>query len=569
MLRTSTLTILAALACGCSSRDVPLNDDPGTGGTGGAGSGGSGGTGITQRSSDVDLLLVVDNSISMADKQAVLSSSIAELVLRVINPRCVDAAGKAVAQPASSTAACPPNSNREHPPAESLNVGVITTSLGSRGTMGVCSGAGEGLDDRAHLLGTVRTVQSSNAHGYLEWPAGAADPQAFVDQVNSHIGAVGEMGCGFESPLEAMYRFLISPDPPESIVQENGFTFPVGLDTTLIDQRNAFLRPGSTLAVLILTDENDCSIVEADQGGLLTLQGEGGLPKGTAACEIDPDSEACTFNPNTNIPAEEDPLNLRCWDQKRRYGVDFLYPVERYVKGLSSPSVPNRDGNSVPNPLFAVVGGKQRAVDQVVVAGLVGVPWQRLARPGTDAPGVPLGLLTASELHAQGVWSQITGTHTVPPTDPHMLESPFARGSLATASTPMADPTHGHEWDIKAASSGVPADLQYACILELPEPRDCAITSGGCDCKALPPHSGVTGQNPLCFNPNGNMFTTVQRYAKAYPGRRQLDLLRALGDRAAVGSVCPKTLKGSPRDVGYGYNPLFENLIARVSLSIE
>lgn len=37
--------------------------------------------------------------------------------------------------------------------------------------------------------------------------------------------------------------------------------------------------------------------------------------------------------------AADDPPNLKCFDQKRRYGVDFHFPVDRYVNALS----PTRD----------------------------------------------------------------------------------------------------------------------------------------------------------------------------------------------------------------------------------
>ena len=31
--------------------------------------------------------------------------------------------------------------------------------------------------------------------------------------------------------------------------------------------------------------------------------------------------------------------NLRCFDQRRKYGFEYLYPVQRYVLGLTSPVV--------------------------------------------------------------------------------------------------------------------------------------------------------------------------------------------------------------------------------------
>ena len=37
----------------------------------------------------------------------------------------------------------------------------------------------------------------------------------------------------------------------------------------------------------------------------------------------------------------------RCWQQKRRFGIDFLYPVDRYVDALTKTTVADREGNLV------------------------------------------------------------------------------------------------------------------------------------------------------------------------------------------------------------------------------
>ena len=46
---------------------------------------------IKQKSVDkIDLLFMIDNSISMADKQLVLQAAVPDLVQRLVNPNCVD-----------------------------------------------------------------------------------------------------------------------------------------------------------------------------------------------------------------------------------------------------------------------------------------------------------------------------------------------------------------------------------------------------------------------------------------------------------------------------------------------
>ena len=37
------------------------------------------------------------------------------------------------------------------------------------------------------------------------------------------------------------------------------------------------------------------------------------------------------------MPKSRDALNLRCYEQKRRIGIDFLYPVRRYIDALNEP----------------------------------------------------------------------------------------------------------------------------------------------------------------------------------------------------------------------------------------
>src|SRR5690606_15480387 len=66
---------------------------------------------IRQTSIDkIDLLFVIDNSISMADKQAILAVAVPGLVERLINPDCVqtDSTGNVTArQPAGGDGECP------------------------------------------------------------------------------------------------------------------------------------------------------------------------------------------------------------------------------------------------------------------------------------------------------------------------------------------------------------------------------------------------------------------------------------------------------------------------------
>src|SRR5690606_28336953 len=115
-------------------------------------------------------------------------------------------------------------------------------------------------NDRAYLIPNVRPdsgLDASNG-GFLVWASDGQD-QATIDAnletlvagFKAHVDAVKERGCGFEAPLEAAYRFLVEPDPYESLVRGecsagDGSTLcvnPTGTDTALLAQRSAFLRP--------------------------------------------------------------------------------------------------------------------------------------------------------------------------------------------------------------------------------------------------------------------------------------------------------------------------------------
>ena len=76
----------------------------------------------------------------------------------------------------------------------------------------------------------------------------------------------GQVGCGYESQLESWYRFLVDPTPYDTITLDaNKKVVLNGTDKVLLDQRKSFLRPDSLLAIIMLTDENDCSIRESGQ----------------------------------------------------------------------------------------------------------------------------------------------------------------------------------------------------------------------------------------------------------------------------------------------------------------
>lgn len=557
-------------------------------------------TGPQRVADKVDLLLAIDNSISMAEKQELFAKTVPELVKRLVNPHCVNATGGIVAEPASPDLPCPAGSAREFEPLADLHVGVITSSLGSHGAAGakdVCASAGD--DDHAHLLPFVRDdVPSYDDKGFLKWdpngvahPPGESDVQAFADSLETMIVSAGETGCGYEAQLESVYRFLVDPDPPLAVQVPMGQTMSgkFGTDTELLKERADFLRPDSSVVVLMLTDENDCSIQDEGYGWLIARAAP--MYRSNSACLADPNDPCCQSCaetvPNAGcpalptdsecqkgmmVPAAEDDLNLRCYNQKGRFGLGLLYPTSRYVSGFGGGEVLNRMHELVPNPLFHQAGG-DRDPSLFTLAVVAGVPWQDLAT--TDSlTGAGLQYLTAAQLTSAQRWSVILGdsSRNVPPTDPFMRESPDERSGtnpitkakiVASSSTdPEANAINGHE-QVNVGNR----DLQYACTFLLPEPVVCdqatLNANKGCDCFAdeLPTNRSV------CNPPEGGAADITQYYGKAYPALRELEVAQQLGRRTVLGSVCARNTQDDAA-ADYGYRPVFGALGQRIAQTL-
>jgi hypothetical protein len=267
------------------------------------------------------------------------------------------------------------------------------------------------------------------------------------------------------------------------------------------------------------------------------------------------------------LSVKEDQPNSRCFDQKRRFGMDLLYPVDRYIQGLTASQVPNRRGELVDNPLFAPANGLPgREKGLVLLAGIVGVPWQDVSTAESwTGPG--LTYLTATELEAEGRWDVILGGENGP-TDPLMRESFAERGgthpllnvAVAPSTSPsrIQNPINGREQSIPDND-----DLQYACTFQLSTPRPCdASNRARCDCNA----DEQAANRSLCEYPNGPGTDGTQVAGKAYPGVRTLEVLRGIGENAIVASICPKHTEAAAglvreEDPSYGYNPAVHSIV--------
>jgi hypothetical protein len=280
------------------------------------------------------------------------------------------------------------------------------------------------------------------------------------------------------------------------------------------------------------------------------------------------------------LASVEDGPNLRCYHQKQRFGFDLLYPVQRYIDALTASQISRRsDGTLVPNPIYeSKNGAPPRSPEQVLLLGIVGVPWQDVSDAASlTAPGLKF-LSEDAPLSAER-WDIILGDPAANelPLDPFMVESIADRTTLglamanpiapaqklvpASSQDPQANAINGHE---QVNEGNV--DLQFACTFALPTPIVCdaAAKSAGkaCDCY----DTDAVYNRPLCQPPGGGPPTTNQYYGKAYPGLRELMVLKGVGGHGIVASTCAKS--ADLQSDSYGYRPAMDALAGRVAKQI-
>jgi hypothetical protein len=552
----------------------------------------------------LDLLFVIDNSGSMGDKQDYLSRAVPDLISRLVSPYCVDPndTTKFVGQSMNGQCA---SGQLEFPPVHDMHIGIVSSSLGKRGGDLCDPNPSQGTpnphdDDQAHLLN--RTGNADAPTGLLGWfpnvtandgesPTSGVPPvtdaNTLVGDFQDMVAKTGQDGCGIESQLESWYRFLAQPDPYDSIAVQNGAAQWQGYDAALLKQRHDFLRPDSLLAIVDLTDENDSEIdVRSYPGtpvaGHVMMQSQTGPIRGTSACMTNPMDPACTscaasgtsgdpecqkgrYDPNNDPQGFS---NVRHVHMKQSYGLDFQYPIGRYVQALTKNKVPDRRSEypsgaqtykgldpkaaTCTNPIFAQnlpdgsntdpdalcnlqVGS--RKPDLVYYAHIGGVPADLLHFDPTDPQA---GALSDAD------WQKILGndptTYDFTGMDPRMAEN-FRMRLIGGAST----------WD-----------LDYACTFDLATPRDCTNNPECFDCPTTA-MSPDPSKWPLC-DPND---PTKQTKAKAYPTVRELLLAKLLGSQGVVSSICPiHVTEQGAGDPLYGYRPAVRAIVDRLKASL-
>lgn len=562
----------------------------------------------------IDLLVMVDNSASMADKQKILAQAVPDLVTGLVRPKCVDKKTRAKSDVLSDPTKpekemCPVGMEPAFPPITDMHIGIISSSLGGMGSSNCKGGvADRNDDDRGHLLARGPDGKDVEQAGDLHFLAWYPDVEKNKDKVRHPdppvpkttdatalstafrdlVVGVGQRGCGLEAQLESVYHFLVQPDPWTSIKKDanNIASYDSDVDEVLLKQRAAFLRPDSLVAVVLLTDEDDSSADALSfRGSGWRFMEDGVRDRPTAACASQPSSDKCTscaFTPNDpgcspsrTYTAKEDDLNVRFHRMKERFGVDPQFPVQRYVDAFTKNRVPLRDkehdanGNYVPkpgctNPLFAAK-----------LPTTTGEELCQLPR-GPRTPGlvyfaviggVPNSLLPdlANNPDAKVDWTPILGVdpskYDETGISPYMVQSTTPRKGLpGPDSADDADPVHGREWTTNGS------DLQFACVFDLYELDDkgvaqqvrrvCPEGDKSCDCNG-------EKDTPLCAANDRR----TQIKGKAYPTRRELMVAKELQDQGVVASLCPKQLTNAVAD-DYGYRPAVRAITDRLERSL-
>ncbi|MET0284852.1 MAG: hypothetical protein ABW352_10290 [Polyangiales bacterium] len=239
----------------------------------------------------LDVLFVIDNSGSMATEQQKLAREIPRMV-------AVLTSGDRYATRESQVPPGLSDKARRFTPVSSLHVGVVSTNFGgldelpynAQAAILACNGTGDGgkLQNSLKIAQEGVIAQSRSEFVGFEVgqalltpdPACALPPQPLYQTFDPNIdpaaaslafgcaARLGVRGCPFEQPLESMWAALAPSQGQGELYQFLNGTRGVG-DTF----NQGFVRPGAALAVIVLTDEDDCSITDEGKG-LFSLEQE-------------------------------------------------------------------------------------------------------------------------------------------------------------------------------------------------------------------------------------------------------------------------------------------------------
>ena len=125
-----------------------------------------------------------------------------------------------------------------------LHIAVITSDLGAGdGSVAGCTADGGDAGIFHYTArGTCTSTNLDPGATFISDVDGVKNYTGNIDDVFSCIAAVGDSGCGFEQPLASVARALGADGRP------------------MPAENQGFLRPDALLFIVLLTDEDDCSV---------------------------------------------------------------------------------------------------------------------------------------------------------------------------------------------------------------------------------------------------------------------------------------------------------------------
>jgi hypothetical protein len=296
----------------------------------------------------VDILFMVDNSPSMDPKQAALATNFPRLIqaLQTLPGGLPD-----------------------------VHIGVISSDMGA-GSEGIGGNCDVPLGDRGLLWGNdptpgVRaTVAGAPNNGCglnsgarwiedIQNPNGVGRQQNYTGNLTDVFSclakAVGVNGCGYEHPLQSV-RVALNP--------QGGIN----------DANVGFVRPKGYLAIVLITDEDDCSadVSDVSNNGMFLQRPKGETASMKCATRGDlcngaeiPNYDVTNGFPTTGFTGFSTPLS-NCAPRDQRTPADPAYmpliPVQAIIDSVNSVHV-NTSGVDV-----------YKRPEQILVSGIIGWP---------------------------------------------------------------------------------------------------------------------------------------------------------------------------------------------------
>lgn len=299
---------------------------------------------------EVDILFVIDNSYSMGDEQARLSANFQNFIERLEADKTQANYRIAITTTDTGNPRCGGDTDGSEYGAFVLSscVDRLENFEASDGTIAVeacedyCSAAFSGVQP---LTTALYQDGDEASRPWIESLGGVSNlpEQMSTTQAFQCYGPQGVSGCGYESPLEATKRAL-------SRTQDRN------------DPSYGFLRDGAILAVVVVTDEADCSTAPGSDSIF--------LPSGDRAFWEDPES----FSPTSAV----------CWNA----GVTCDDTGCQSANYTAEGDLTSEPGKAVMEPVDTYVDFLRTIKgndDPVMVSVIAGVP------EGYPAQAIPYG----------------------------------------------------------------------------------------------------------------------------------------------------------------------------------